>query len=35
MQKLTALEGAVEGIPKRELTPEKKAELKAFFNSMK
>lgn len=34
MQKLAALEGAVEGIPKRELTLERKAELKAFLISI-
>ena len=34
LHELTALEGAAEGIAKRELPPEKKAELKAFFNSL-
>ena len=32
--KLCALEGAVEGIRWHHLTPEKKAELKAFLNSL-
>ncbi|WP_139650586.1 TfoX/Sxy family protein [Raoultibacter phocaeensis] len=32
---LYALEGAVEGIPKKELSPERKAELKAFFDAEK
>lgn len=30
---LYGLEGAVQGIPKKELSPERKAELKAFFNA--
>jgi DNA transformation protein len=32
--KLCALEGAIEGIRWHHLTPEKKAELKAFLNSL-
>ncbi len=32
--KLCALEGAVEGIRWHHLTPDKKAELKAFLNSL-
>ena len=35
LHQLQALEGAVEGIPKKELSPEKKAELKDYFNSIK
>ena len=30
---LQALAGAVEGVPKKTLSPERKAELKAFFNA--
>lgn len=32
---LQALAGAVAGIPKKELPPERKAELKAFFSAHK
>lgn len=32
--KLTALEGAVQGIRKSQLTPERKAELRAFFDNL-
>lgn len=32
--KLTALEGAVQGIKKSQLTPERKAELRMFFDGM-
>ena len=32
--KLTALEGAVQGVRKSQLTPERKAELRAFFDGM-
>ena len=32
--KLTALEGAVQGIKKSQLTPERKAELRAFFDGL-
>lgn len=32
---LQALEGAVEGIRKTQLSPEKKEELRLFFNSLK
>lgn len=32
--KLTALEGAVQGIKKSQITPERKAELRAFFNDL-
>lgn len=32
--KLTALEGAVQGVPKTQLTPERKAELRAFFDGL-
>lgn len=31
---LQGLEGAVRGIPKKELPPQAKAELKAFFHSL-
>ncbi|MBU5627204.1 TfoX/Sxy family protein [Oscillibacter sp. MSJ-2] len=34
LHKLLALEAAVEGIPKKELSAEKKAELKAFYKSL-
>ena len=30
---LYGLEGAVQGIPKKNLSPERKAELKAFFDA--
>lgn len=33
LHQLQALAGAVAGIPKKELSPERKAELKAFFRS--
>lgn len=33
LHKLQALAGAAAGIPKKELPPERKAELKAFFDS--
>ena len=33
--KLTALEGAVQGIKKSQLTPERKAELRTFFDGLK
>lgn len=33
LHQLYALEGAVQGIPKKELPPERKAELKAFFDA--
>lgn len=32
--KLTALEGAVQGVKKSQLTPERKAELRAFFDGL-
>lgn len=32
--KLTALEGAVQGVKKSQLTPERRAELRAFFNGL-
>ena len=32
---LYALEGAVQGIPKKDIGPERKAELKAFFDAEK
>jgi len=32
--KLTALEGAVQGIRKTQLTPERRAELRAFFDGL-
>lgn len=32
--KLTALEGAVQGIKKSRLTPERRAELRAFFDGL-
>lgn len=32
--KLTALEGAVQGVKKSQLTPERKAELRTFFDSL-
>ena len=32
---LTALAGAEAGIPKRDLPPERKAELRAFFDGLK
>ena len=32
--KLTALEGAVQGVRKTQLTPERKAELREFFNGL-
>ena len=32
--KLTALEGAVQGIRKSQLTPERKAELRTFFDEL-
>ena len=35
LHRLTALEGAVEGIKKTELRPDKKAELKDFFSVYK
>ena len=35
LHQLTALEGAVEGIKKTELSPDKKAELKDFFSVYK
>ncbi len=35
LHQLQALAGAVAGVPKKELTPERKAELKAFFESHK
>lgn len=35
LHQLQALEGAVAGIPKKELSLERKAELKAFFDSHK
>lgn len=34
LHQLQALEGAVEGIPKKDLSPEKKAELREYFKSM-
>lgn len=33
LHQLYALEGAVQGIPKKELSLERKAELKAFFDA--
>ena len=33
LHQLQALAGAVEGVPKKELTQERKAELRAFFES--
>lgn len=35
MHQLQALAGAAEGVPKKELTQERKAELKAFFEAHK
>ena len=32
LHQLQALAGAVKGIPKKDLSPERKAELKAFFH---
>lgn len=32
IQRLQGLEGAVQGIPKKQLTAERKAELKEFYN---
>ena len=32
---ITALAGAEEGVPKKELSPERKAELRAFFDRAK
>ena len=32
--KLTALEGAVQGVKKSQLTPERKAELRTFFDGL-
>lgn len=32
--KLTALEGAVQGVKKSQLAPERKAELRAFFGGL-
>lgn len=33
LHKLQALAGAVEGVPKKELSPERKAQLKEFFKN--
>jgi len=35
LHQLQALAGAVAGVPKKDLSPERKAELKAFFESHK
>ncbi len=35
LHQLQALAGAVEGLPKKDLSPERKAELKSFFDSHK
>jgi len=35
LHQLQALAGAAEGIPKKDLSPQRKEELKAFFNSHK
>ncbi len=35
LHQLQALAGAVEGVPKKDLSPERKAELRAFFDSHK
>lgn len=35
IHRLYALEGAIEGVKKNHLSQEKKAELKAFYNSFK
>lgn len=35
LHQLQALAGAAAGLPKKELSPERKAELKAFFDSHK
>ncbi len=35
LHQLQALAGAVAGLPKKDLPPERKAELKAFFDSHK
>ncbi len=35
LHQLQALAGAVDGVPKKELSPERKEELKSFFNSHK
>jgi len=32
--KLTALEGAVQGVRKAQITPERKAELRSFFDGL-
>lgn len=34
LHKLTAIEGAVQGIPKKNISNERKAELKEFFNKL-
>ncbi|MGN0602006.1 MAG: TfoX/Sxy family protein [Oscillospiraceae bacterium] len=34
LHKLTAIEGAVQGIPKKNISDERKAELKEFFNKL-
>lgn len=34
LHKLTAIEGAVQGIPKKEISAERKAELKRFFDGL-
>ncbi len=35
LHQLQAIAGAAAGVPKKELSPERKAELKAFFDSHK
>lgn len=35
LHQLQALAGAVAGVPKKDLSPERKAQLKAFFDSHK
>ena len=35
LHQLEAIEGAVEGVRKAELSPEKKAELRSFFKTLK
>lgn len=32
--KVTALEGAIQGVPKKELAPARKAELKSFYKGL-
>ena len=34
LHKVTALEGAIQGIPKKELAPQRKAELNLFYKGL-